>query len=174
MVKARVKIVDRGWNKIRDEIAKARRESHVKVGVFSGDAKGGQDRDGITNVELAAVHEFGGGNVPARPWIRGGVDARRTQIMEHTRKLVKGLYEGRFTVEQALNMLGLFAATQIKDYVRTTNIPPPLSDALFQRKAAKGTASGPVRTLIDTGRMLGSVTWQAVAGGITRQYGARK
>ena len=79
MVKATVTEIDRGWRKLRQTM-KAASDAHAKVGVLAG--KGAEEsREGLTNAELAAVHEFGtkDGRVPERSFIRATVIARRVR-----------------------------------------------------------------------------------------------
>jgi len=143
--------------------------------VFGDDAQGGAQHDpesGLTNVELAAIHEYGApnANIPERSFIRATVRAKRPELIAFIKPRVKAIYQNKLTLEQALNQLGLFASTEMKKFVTTGDpIPPPLSPAYAARKAAKGTSNGPVRTLIDTGRMIGALTWQVVLGGTKRK-----
>lgn len=55
--KVKVKDTDKGWRRIKREIAKARRKPHVQVGIFGAAALA--DHGGKRNIEIAAVHEFG-------------------------------------------------------------------------------------------------------------------
>lgn len=57
MGKARFIDKDRGWARIKREIAKARRKPHVAVGIFG--AKAAKDHGGVPNVKVAAAHELG-------------------------------------------------------------------------------------------------------------------
>lgn len=57
MARSEVIDIDRGWNKLRDELKRTSELGHVKVGVLGEQAAA--DRGGITQAQLAAVHEFG-------------------------------------------------------------------------------------------------------------------
>ncbi len=70
---------------------------------------------------------------------------------------------GRRTVEQVFNLMGLTLSTDIKKAVTSgTPIPPPNAPSTARRKR-RGKA-GIIRTLIDTGRMVASVSWAYVTG----------
>lgn len=158
------KIVDRdlGWEEL---FARAReiKESYVKVGVLE-DGKGGEEREGgITNAELAALLEFGnednGGHIPARPAFRMTFDQKRDELVAFGRTLMKAVFDGKMDVRQALNLLGSKVATEVKKTITESplpGVPPPNAPSTA---AAKGGFPETVRTWIDTGRLVGAITW---------------
>lgn len=133
----------------------------VYVGVLDS-GKGSEDRGGLTNGMLAVIHEFGQGRSPARPWISATFDRVRARTERNARVLVERILDGAIGVEQALGVIGATFAADIKaTVVGGEQIPPPNAPSTLERKLAKTRAgsSGDPRTLVDTGRMLGAVSW---------------
>lgn len=157
----RVIIRDQPWRDLKKRVEEMGRD-HVRVGVLAskgGDAPAGED--GITLVELAAIHEFGSpaAGVPERSFIRRTVVEQDGAIRDMQGKLAKAVVLGRMTVERALGMLGAFLVGAIRRTItQGDGVPPPLKDATIARK-------GSTRPLVDTGRLLGSITYEVAAGG---------
>lgn len=122
----------------------------LRVGVL-GD--GGWNGDGMTNAEIAAIHEFGAprANIPERAHIRGTFDAKQAEWQAMAAKLLKGVLMDRFSPEQALGILGEKAVADMRAFVRA-GVPPPLKPATIR---AKGSST----PLIDTGRYVQSFAW---------------
>ena len=136
----------------------------VKVKVAPG-TKGSTEV--LDNVTLAVIHEFGAPSVgiPSRPFMRSAFDRNEGKYEQQLRLLVRGIYEGKTSERQALGLMGLAMATDIKLGITSgTGIAPADSPATIRRKLAKGNGKGAPRTLVDTGQLLGSVSWAVVAG----------
>jgi hypothetical protein len=147
---------DRGWKHIQREIAKARNKPHVRVGVFGAEAA--RDHDGIQNVDVATINEFGvtfthpnGAEItiPERSFIRGTVDVARRKISHMRRMLQDKVLTGALTQHQALEQLGLFVRGLIQARI-SAGIPPPNQPATIARK-------GSAKPLIDTGQLRTSI-----------------
>lgn len=151
--------IDRGYNALKKTLKDIRAsKAHVRVGVFE-DANA--RTDGMTQAKLAAIHEYGAPSVgvPERSFLRSTFDARRDEYIEQLRKLVKDVYVQRISPERALGLVGVQAAADIKKGITTGDgIPPPLQAATIARK-------GSDRPLVDTGRLLNSITWKVVNDG---------
>jgi hypothetical protein len=120
-----------------------------------------------TNAQIAAYHEFGAParHIPERSFIRSTFDVNRAKYVDTLRKLVKGIYEQKITVERALGIMGAMFSTDIKKRITTTNeIQPPNAPATLARKLAKTRAGskGEPRVLVDTGQLVNSITWSVV------------
>lgn len=142
MADNRTTIDDRVWQKLVLRL-KDLDEKRVKIGVI-----------GKSDVaEIATIHEFGapGANIPARSFIRGTF-RDRGPLTEVTAKLATRVIKGGLVIERALGLLGTWAEAQIKRTIRN-RIPPPLKPATI---AAKGSSV----PLIDTGRLINSITWE--------------
>lgn len=145
---------------------------HVKAG-FLGGSSADRPSEGITNPELAAVHEFGAPEVgiPARPHTSPAFDNNRPKYEGQLRQVLGALMVGPVDVRGALNLIGMGMAADIRNYVtQGPPIQPENSTATKARKEARtvrdadGRPVGEVRTLVDTGRMIGSVSWAVEKG----------
>lgn len=160
---------DKGWRRLQ-ALAKslAADDVHVRVGVLDDGRAGSEDRDGITTGQLAVAMEFGTQNAPARSWIGRTFDQKRGEVQADMQRLLGHLVDGKITVDKALNVLGAKYSAAVKNTVtQGEQIQPPNAPSTLARKLAKtreGAANG-VRTLIDTGRMVGAVTWATFGGG---------
>jgi hypothetical protein len=186
---------DLGYKKLVKELAKlGDGGAFVKVGVMS-DKQNRHAGDPADSVAIGIIHEFGakvsvtpghgtvsnafvrsigqanfkamGGStveIPERSWLRGGVDKYRAEWERLREELVGKIYEGKLTIERALGLLGARAAADLKKNITDgPGIPPPNAPSTAIRKQARG--SGFVRTLVDTGRFVASITWSVVLGG---------
>lgn len=153
--------------RLRAALAKG---AYVKVGMLGGDSKMRGQGEPLTNVDIALVHEFGSlaAKIPERSFLRSTFDMSRAEYETILEKFAGGIYDGKLTVDRALGLLGAKVSADVKGtVVRGEPIPPPNAPrtlALKEAKRAQGSL-GPVRTLIDTGRMIGSVAWQVFMGG---------
>lgn len=160
---------DKGWNRLQ-ALAKslAADDVHVRVGVLDDGRAGSEDRGGITTGQLAVAMEFGTSHVPARSWLGLTFDRARAEVQADMRQLLGRVVDGKITVDKALNVLGAKYSAAVKNTVtQGEQIQPPNAPSTLARKLAKtreGAANG-VRTLIDTGRMVGAVTWATFGGG---------
>lgn len=161
-VKFSTRKVDHGgaaFKKAVKELAKG--DPHVRVGVFTDAAGGGDAREGgFTNVEIAAVHEFGAleAGIPERSFIRSTFDAHRKEYGAILKKLLFRVIEGKMVVRQMFDIIGAKIVADVNRKVRVEGVPPPLKQATINRK-------GSSRALIDTGRMLAAVTWVTITDG---------
>ena len=160
---------DKGWNRLQ-ELARrlATDDVHVRVGVLDDGRAGSDDHGGITTGQLAVAMEFGTATIPARSWVGLTFDRSRAEVQADMRTLLGHIVDGKITVNKALNVLGAkYSAAVKKTVTQGEQIQPPNAPSTLARKIAKTRegAANTVRTLIDTGRMVGSVTWAAFGGG---------
>jgi len=74
-------------------------------------------------------------------------------------KLLKQVIRQKMTLRQMFDIVGLQAANDIKKgVVSGDGIPPPLKPETIRRKKSS-------RPLVDTGRMIGAVTWATMVRG---------
>lgn len=166
---AKVTDIDRGWKRLQ-ALSKqlASNDVHVRVGVLDDGKEGSADRGGFTNGMLAVAMEFGTATIPARSWIGRTFDKKRSEVQADMQRLLGHILDGKISVDKALNVLGAKYSAEVKNTVtQGEQIPPPNAPSTLARKLAKTRegAANTVRTLIDTGRMVGSVTWAAFGGG---------
>lgn len=179
-LRSRIRRIDRGREKFGNLLSSViASKSFVKVGLL-GDKKAKRPAGVLTNVQLGIIHEFGTSRVPARPFISGAFKKHRGEYATLLRDLVERLVRtGQRSYLDTLNMLGLRASADFKNFVTTgSQIPPPNAEATLRRKMrrddeiwrAKATKKGAVRegpamaprTLVDTGRMVGAITHAVV------------
>ena len=144
-------------------------EPGVRVGVLDGSGGGSETREGgLTNAEIAAIHEFGTGTIPARPFISASFEQGKPGYINDLKKLLGAVFAGRLQVMQVFDIMGSRISTDIKKFVTAGDqVPPPNAESTRIRKEKKtkrGGVPGLVRTLVDTGQMINSVTWQVIRG----------
>jgi hypothetical protein len=136
-------------------------KGEVRVGFIGAKAEAGHDEaEGLTVIEVATRHEFGEG-VPKRSMIREPVDQRMPLIKENIRAAEKMYIKGDKTMEQALDLFGLWLVGELKENIQA-GIAPPLSE---RRKQEKQEGGGPSTPLINTGQMISSLTHETKVHG---------
>lgn len=150
MAKSSLKVNDEAWRRIqRQVLAIAARGRGVKVGVM---AAAGAPGDLLL---IAAVHEYGSPrrNIPERSFIRRTFREKKRQLDVVVTKVARAILKDRMSVDTGLNVIGVWMATQVKHTIASgPHIPPPLQPETIRRK-------GSDRPLVDTGRLLNSITW---------------
>jgi hypothetical protein len=149
----------------------------VKVGVVgekagADHAEEGEPPQGMTNGELARIHEFGvPGKIPARPFILGTFALNRARYLSLLKtRILPGIYLAKITVAQGLKVMGELISSDIRNrMVDGAGIPPPLSPSTIAAKIRrgawnkKGKARGVApRALVDTGRLRNSISYAVV------------
>ena len=128
--------------------------------------------DKMTNATLGYIHEYGSpaNNIPARAWLKPGIEASRTKWEGYLKQAATLAMEGKpESMEKAFNAAGMTAMQSVK--TRTAaGIPPPLAPRTMaaRRRKHKNTKPGnsPLpqmfggfTPLVDTGQLLASVTY---------------
>lgn len=149
----------------------------VKVGVVGEKAgadhvEEGEPPQGMTNGELARIHEFGvPGKIPARPFILGTFALNRARYLSLLKtKILPGIYLAKITAAQGLKLMGELISSDIRNrMVDGAGIPPPLAASTITDKIRRGTwnkkgkaRKAAPRPLIDTGRLRNSVSYAVV------------
>jgi phage gpG-like protein len=145
--------IDKGLKGFLLQMRKAAAESGgVKVGVFDTGARGA---DGVTNVQLAAIHEFGAPSkgIPETRFLRGTMDANQAKYVKMEERLALQVIDGKLEPKAALELLGQQAVADVKARVVAQTGMPALKPETIKRK-------GSSKRLIDTGQLLGSITYQ--------------
>lgn len=156
-MKAKLTIKDKGLGKLMRLGAQLKAHPRVKVGVLGKSAP----REGaIDNVGLAVVHEFGvpSKGIPSRPFLRSTFDAKKDDWNKLLARMVVQALAGKLTVHQALGLLGQRAAADVKRRITSGNNFVPNAPATIARK-------GSSRPLVDTGRLLGSISYEVKESG---------
>ena len=153
-------MVDRGWNKVVSEIKKLD-GSYVKVGLpengkIQPGSKQGSGNDDVSTmselVTIGAVQEYGAPNrgIPSRPFMRITFDKSVNALKNIKVKLINEIYDGKSTVEHALNKIGIWYSAKIKATI-TALKDPPNDPKTIKRK-------GSSNPLIDSSQMRNSIT----------------
>lgn len=151
----------RAWDALVKKVGDLANQK-VKVGILA--ANGGGDREPgseMTLVEIAATHEFGSpaAGIPERSFLRDALAEFGEQARSTQARLARAIIADEMTIEQALGVLGEWWVAKIKGRIaRGEGIPPPLAASTIRAK-------GSDRPLVDTGRLLASITWAIETGG---------
>lgn len=140
----------------------------VRVG-FVGDRGAATHEDsGLTNAHLAALLEYGNpeNNQPARPALAPAWDLNQRKYRDMCRKVAEGVSRGTVDLEQGLGLIGEAMVADLRDYIVSgSGIAPENAPSVKARKEAKPSGSPwGVRTWVDSGALVGSITWVVVKG----------
>lgn len=132
-----------------------------KVGWFAGS----RYPDGTPVAYIATIQEYGYSTdkeiIPPRPFMRPTIEAKRNEWRGIMKRGVRAILRGDETIDSVMEKIGLAAAGDVREKIRSI-WTPPLAKATIQgrlRKMADGTTIGNLtKPLVETGRMLGSVT----------------
>jgi hypothetical protein len=132
----------------------------VSIGIHEED--GAKEHDaGMTVVALAAIHEFGLGNVPERSFIRAWFDENEDRAKEALRRLLVSVVEGKRQPQQALSLFAQWALGEMQKRM-AAGIPPALQPETIRKKTRAGkTGETP---LIDTGQLRSSLSYEILDG----------
>lgn len=128
------------------------KDSVVKAGVLAKD--GSQNHgEGMTVFQIGMIHEFGvpEKNIPRRSFIRVSIEnniKEITKLIENNHRLVS---ENAMSAKTALDRIGIKAQNTIKESFRNNDWKAN-SRATIKRK-------GSSRPLIDTGQLIGSISY---------------
>lgn len=155
----RMDVKTRGGHRTREILDRAARQhgiDRVEVGFFAS----AKYMDGTPVAYVAAIHEYGWGNVPERPFLRASIEKMRDELVPTIKAAINP--ETMSVDSRLANRLGSQAVGIIQSTISDGSFEPnpPNSPATIERKT-KG-KGGDVTTLIDTGRMRQSVTWKVV------------
>lgn len=112
-----------------------------------------------TLLEIALIHEFGGGHVPARSFIRATMDERAADITKLQVAVARLVLSGKLTPAQALEQIGAKVASMVQARI-VAGIAPPLAASTRRQKARSGGAKD--TPLIRTGQLRSAITYAVV------------
>ncbi len=183
---------DRGWNALKETLRSLRGGgSHAKVGLLGEKAAAVEHEaeeqataEVMTNVGLAAIHEFGTEHVPERSFIRSTFDRKREDYLALLKKLVPAIYDGKASPWKVLSIVGMQMKWDMKNAIlEGAGIPPPLAPSTIRAKERKGRwrktpAKDAPRPLVDTGRLVAAIDHGVViqgrdTGGTAERGGAK-
>ena len=105
----------------------------------------------------AMVHEFGAprANIPARSFIRAGFDHYQWQITDRAVRLLQDVLSGKTSLDAYMDALGVYVVGRLQQYLIDLQTPP-LKPATIRKK-------GSSNPLVDTGRMVQSISYRVVS-----------
>jgi hypothetical protein len=173
-----------------DKLQKDMKGSHVKVGVLATAPARENDEDGgpASNLEVAIYNEFGApeAGVPERSFLRASFLKHKPEYVQHLETLLKQAVEKGYPIKKGLGIIGLKATSDVKAFItQGEQVPPPNAPATVRQKVERGrwkiekdhresgtpvaeleaAAAANVRTLVDTGQLVNSLTHEVVMGG---------
>jgi hypothetical protein len=150
--------------KKRLEYLQSSNEPLLKIGLLGDPEKNSRDGEIQTNVEIGISHELGLG-VPKRSFIKAPFLRKQKEYGEKLKKILASYLLRDADLLQQLNRLGASIAADMKKYVAAGTNLLPNSPRTIAEKRAKGrwnkNPKGEPKPLIDTGRMIGALTWKA-------------
>lgn len=128
------------------------KETRITSVEHEGPSAGG--RSSLTNLEIAIVNHFGtlDGHVPGRPFLTQTADAKRGAWLGLLEKVLLKVVKGALTLRDALELVGMQAAADVKRTIRAGMSPPNAESTI----KAKGSS----KPLINTGQLLNGISHQ--------------
>lgn len=130
--------------------------AELRVGILTDEQHKDSDK---TVAEIGEIHELGGGNVPARPWLRPIVDGRKAFVQARVRRVAEAVLLKGLAPEQGMQLLGFELVRLIQARIRA-GIAPALADSTKERKRNKAGQYKDI-PLIYTAQFIGLITAQA-------------
>lgn len=150
-----------GSNVLQRILNKTRRNPTIDVAVgFIGD-KATQDHGGLTNVELAVLHEYGTSELPARPFLAKSLDEGKGEWKPVLQQQAQRLLSGQRVNTAAIGAVG---KRVIREFLLAGKAQPALSPYTVEKKRLHG-ASSPSCPLVDTHQLVNSVDWKVLDKG---------
>ena len=130
-------------------------KAEARVGWFEGDGY----PDGTPVAYVASIHEFGAPaqGIPPRPFMRTTIDEKRASWANIARNSAVGILKGSSTVGEAVELLGLKVAGDIRKTISKIQSPPlkqKTIDARKNRASGKIHATTIAKPLVDTRHMV--------------------
>lgn len=156
----KLKDTDRGWHDLQAQVIKLSQHGHYTlVGVQGAEGAANHQGGGLTVAQIATVHEFGRtiatarGTIviPARSFLRAGVDEYKQAIQKRATLLGTGVMLLQFTAFQALSLLGEYTVGVIKQRIADGILPPNAPSTIRRKRSSK--------PLIDTGQLRNAITY---------------
>lgn len=140
-----IKVDKKKWNRIKGQFKRAA-SRHVEVGVLDPE----EHHSGLQVATIAFLQEFGGFNIPERPFIMPIVNAFSKQLME---RAAKEIVKGKTSIK-AYQYVGRVLAIEIQDWIESN--PYTLAAETIRLKKAAG-APFPEQALLEQGQLLESI-----------------
>lgn len=166
---SRVEDIDKGYKRIVKTLYTELDDVVIKVGVQAKEKAARRGKNGSIRTTdqplavIAAIHEFGLGNMPQRSFLRSAYDENKPTIDKMVDNIATGAIKG-MSVGTALNQLG----NEVQGMVQNKIVDGPFvpnSPATYKRKEKYGSNGQKPRPLIDTGHLHQSIRYVIEKGG---------
>ncbi len=148
--KGGVRDIDHGYAEVVKKVYGLQKPV-IKVGIF--DVAGAETyQDGVTLLEVAIANEFGTDTIPERSFIRAWFDENERACREAVRRMLVATLEGKYTKEQALELLAQRFVGEIQKRI-ARRIDPPNAPSTIKSK-------GSDVPLINKGQLRSGVTYK--------------
>lgn len=129
-----------------------RLQDKVIVGVPDDET---HDESGESLAMIAAVHEYGSitRKIPARPFLHPALRKNQNKYSKILAQKATAILLGRFSLNQALALVGEMAQADVQKYIVDHQGFAPLKKSTIKRK-------GSSRPLIDTGQLRQSIRYR--------------
>lgn len=157
MTSSTIKTTDKGGKELQAFMKRMRaaKGAFVSIGFHEGAGKyPGNNAPDV--VEVALWNEFGTRTTPERSFIRSALDQHEPKLNEWRWEMIYNMMFKGWDLRKALEAMGFRIQVLIQNQIKS-NVPPPNAESTLEAKAKKGV---PGVTLIDSGLMLRSVTYQ--------------
>jgi len=125
----------------------------ARVGWFES----AQYKDGTPVAYVATIQEYGSpkNKIPPRPFFRNAIEANKQEWKGIANEYGKHIVNGKATIDQAMEAIGLVAAGDVRKSISEI-MEPPLAESTIKTRNKRGNTS--VKPLVDTGYMVSTVT----------------
>ena len=90
--------------------------------------------------------------IPERAFLRNGYDDGKDEVLDKTQKLIGDVIGGTLSADQLCELVGLLLSGKVKDYATELSSPPNHPYTVDKK--------GSSNPLVDTGDMIGSITYK--------------
>lgn len=153
------------------------KRTKVYVGIADSGKTDRRKEGPITNSQLGYIHEHGSpaAGIPARPFLRPGVEAGKERVIEDLRLAMDAaIQEDSARVRHNLEAAGSHAVSEVKKYMRTADFEPLKPSTIRNRNRSRETKSkrkteaamdmSKIRPLQNTGQLLDSIDYYVEEG----------
>jgi len=144
------------WESVLAKVAELGR-AEVRAGVVGHQAGAVHEGTGMTNAELALIHELGSrdGRIPERSFVRRTLrdPAFRAELAALQARLFAAVLLAKMDRDRALGLLGAWAAGKIQRTIVDDQVRPEDSPATIARK-------GTDKVLVDSGQLVASIGFE--------------
>lgn len=155
---------DFGIGKIRlrlEELAK----TQITIGWQGPSGAAEHPKAGIPVAQLAAYHELGTDNMPARPALAVTFEGARAELNAAVGKALSDLVDGRLDPDAVAKRLGELGVARVRE---TIDDSPAWADPLAERTAKR---KGHAHPLVETGALYDAVSWAERRDGKIQEQG---